>query len=747
MNSEASASPAVDTVKQVSDWCTQQSVRENRKATLQLWIALVTLLVGIVLLLFLPRIIDYVDYYEREAESPIQIRDMVENTRRLIGDHSTRLDRTRASRERSYEILVKQRDQANLTQVAATRALKMAVSRTPSIFKPLNGGTTSAEDARSIARTILELEDGALLLGGSEVGEHGKETILLTRVEPGQGTVTVFPRPEQRPISGQVRAATRTNNGQYFAVGFEDHLVTHFLRDSFTLLLQSTDSLSWTLIHPREEDSKRIPGELHTVIKTRDGTLMAAGFEYQGPPPGLDVAGRPPEALLLLRSTDGETWEPVRPMEGDRRIRGQLHHLVETTTGEFLAVGFEYPQDTSNVRLAERPAGSTLVLYSKDGESWTPVRPTDRGRRIRGQLLDLIQAKDGTFLAGGFEDSGERVVGPAREYFDFTQPRGSSLVLFLRSRNGRSWTPVRPTVSHKRIPGVCYAVVQDTVGKFFGVGITIDYDSLPRLLAPTFLPPQTPRPPINATRGGPLFLQSTNAVSWSIERLHLDGVDLAAWFHDARIARDGTIVFSGRNMSSIRSLSTKDATDVINDVVRTRQVPGQLVFTSNVAEWLKKQRQHVWTVDNLDAQAKSGKVALSTARRHVEDQAQVAHNFETLEQSLAEALRDADAVRQGGQVATRIAILGLVTYLVHIFVTNFRYHNRLAKFYQGRGHALQLLVDSRAGGGLLGNTSVAELATTLSPENIGFENHPRPPAPMFSAILKEGSGTRTTGGG
>ena len=286
MNGEASTSPAGDTVKQVSDWCRQQSLRESRKATLQLWIALVTLLVGIVLLLFLPRIIDYVDYYEREAESPIHIRDMVDKTRRLIGDHSTRLDRTRASRERSYDILVEQRDQTNLTQVAATHALKTAVSKTPSIFKTINSGTTSVEDARSIARTILELEDGALLLGGSEVDEHGRETILLTRVEPGQETVTVFPKPEQRPISGQVRAATRGNNRQYFAVGFEDHLVTHYLRDSFTLLLRSTDSLSWTLIHPREEDNKRIPGELHTVIKTRGGTLMAAGFEYQGPPLG-----------------------------------------------------------------------------------------------------------------------------------------------------------------------------------------------------------------------------------------------------------------------------------------------------------------------------------------------------------------------------------------------------------------------------------------------------------------------------
>ena len=75
--------------------------------------------------------------------------------------------------------------------------------------------------------------------------------------------------------------------------------------------------------------------DLWTVTKTieaKDGTFITAGFER------VEDVG---ETLLLLRSTDGRSWTPIRPEESGTSLHGSLNSLLQADDGTFIAAGFE----------------------------------------------------------------------------------------------------------------------------------------------------------------------------------------------------------------------------------------------------------------------------------------------------------------------------------------------------------------------------------------------------------------------
>ncbi len=68
---------------------------------------------------------------------------------------------------------------------------------------------------------------------------------------------------------------------------------------------------------------------VQTLMRTPDGTLIAAGREY--------LAGD--AKILLLRSVNGVDWTPIRPEAVGKRLARQINALIAAPDGTLIAVG------------------------------------------------------------------------------------------------------------------------------------------------------------------------------------------------------------------------------------------------------------------------------------------------------------------------------------------------------------------------------------------------------------------------
>lgn len=100
-------------------------------------------------------------------------------------------------------------------------------------------------------------------------------------------------------------------------------------------------------------------------------------------------------------------------------------------------------------------------------------------------------------------------------------------------------------------------------------------------------------------------------------------------------------------------------------------------------------------------------------------------------------LRQADQAgslwRNISSLAARLAVIALLIYLVNILVNLYRYNMRLAAFYQARRDAIEMALASGADLTSMVQGSLADLATSNTPEEVTFG--PRPALPT-DALLK-----------
>ncbi len=102
-----------------------------------------------------------------------------------------------------------------------------------------------------------------------------------------------------------------------------------------------------------------------------------------------------------------------------------------------------------------------------------------------------------------------------------------------------------------------------------------------------------------------------------------------------------------------------------------------------------------------------------------------------------QALRQAEPARQLAQIATRLAVIGLLIYLVQTVVNRYRYLQRLAGFYQARAQAFRLLAAS-PDASLLQGVSLGDVTAMLSPDAIGFDKSAEPPTGQMVSLLQAG---------
>jgi hypothetical protein len=169
-------------------------------------------------------------------------------------------------------------------------------------------------------------------------------------------------------------------------------------------------------------------------------------------------------------------------------------------------------------------------------------------------------------------------------------------------------------------------------------------------------------------------------------------------------------------------------------------LPPDLLVPAGTGQRLSDIADRRAAIEVLRTQEAQQQAFLDTAEASLKRQKEAVETLETVATNLDEALRTAEPVRQASRIATRLAIVALLIFLVQIVVNRYRYLQRLAGFYQARTQAFRMLADADPGLGaqLLQHVTATELIASLSPDAIRFDKTATAPTDNLAAILQAG---------
>ena len=207
-----------------------------------------------------------------------------------------------------------------------------------------------------------------------------------------------------------------------------------------------------------------------------------------------------------------------------------------------------------------------------------------------------------------------------------------------------------------------------------------------------------------------------------------------------RNARLGTsvLISAGWYNHLIGSLLEAEAKDIAATLLSDDAIPPNLILPLGTAERLRTISDLGQVTSRLDAALEQQQKFRDTANASFMRQDGAVTDFAVVSKELDRALRTADTVSQAGQITTRLAVIGLLIYLVQIVVNRYRYLQRLAGFYQARAQAFRLLAASSPDTPLLRNVTLADVTGMLSPNGISFDKSAESPTSQIVSLLQAG---------
>ena len=683
--------------EEVAEWCDNQHSSEKKIANRQFFYVSITLIVGILAVFALPRLIEMAEYLGKTDRLP---NTQVANAKTKTGQIEDKIKKfnfelTTLNQKMTHSNILLDEAQREIDVINTN--LDSRLSEPFTMFRIVN--VTNSNSNSIEMRMVIESKNGTLIATGFETGDEiGREMILLRSTDGGKTWSTERPKEDGVRFKATLSALLQTEDGTLIAAGSEkgDEIGRE------TILLRSTDEgKTWSAERPKE-DEVRLKAILSALLQTEDGTLIAAGSEKG------DEIWR---ETILLRSTDeGKTWSAERPKEDEVRLKATLSALLQTEDGTLIAAGSEEGDG-----LFSRVV---LLLRSTDsGETWSAERPKEGDVRIKGTLSALLQTEDGTLIAAGSEKGAGGLI--------------ERKVLLLRSTDsGETWSAERPKEDEKTISGNVDSIIQTSDGKFIAVGykfgISNVLDNLVLLFpdAGNFL---------SLTISDHLLLYSNDGKSWTEVLLSPEKNDeLHPPFTNLIQTKEGIIILTRQGHLPLISLTNTEI-----EKLRNNSLSLELVLDTEINSLLTDLVKFNETIKFQTGILKQNEKLVISTEDIIRQQSDAVGTLKELTNSLDNAFREAEPVREAGQIATRIAVLGLLIYLVRILFNRYRYHIRLSKFYQGRAQALCLLIADNPNQSLFKNSSLNDLATTLTPETIGFDNIKDTPTVFSSTILND----------
>ena len=204
-------------------------------------------------------------------------------------------------------------------------------------------------------------------------------------------------------------------------------------------------------------------------------------------------------------------------------------------------------------------------------------------------------------------------------------------------------------------------------------------------------------------------------------------------------APEGTLIAAGTD-GVLKSVAAAERSEIASEFLDDGVLPPDLIVPARTARDLSDIADRRAAIEVLQTQEAQQQAFLDTAEASLTRQKIAVTTLGTVAISLDKALRTAEPWRQASRIATRLAIVALLIFLVQIVVNQYRYLQRLAGFYQAREQTFRMLADSDPGLGaqLLKGVTATELIASLSPDAIRFDKTATPPTDNLARLLQAG---------
>lgn len=451
------------------------------------------------------------------------------------------------------------------------------------------------------------------------------------------------------------------------------------------------------------------------------------------------ISVRADESGAILASDNLSDWDQIWPGEGgDIAI---IHEIVKAPSGPYVAVGatFSFGGGFNFGAIAEQ-----FLLSSPDGLAWSEIFVSGDDSATKGALFAAHFGPDGFIAAGG-----TNLVG------------GRTTARFLHSSDGVDWQrgTLEPEESAPRrtirylahdSQGTVYAASEDreifSYSESKGVWSVFEkpFDEV------TALTEISDGSVLRFSRGSDRrgdrieigVLGSDPKTGFALEA---DGFFFGGKVTHAIELGDGRLLAGGFNFL-IESLDANARARFLETVLAEARIPAGVIVASPPGQI--SQRGHTASLVRSLSDARTRVAALeetvkvlnsvsAATAQTLARQETVKTDFDDLSKELEKALRSAEPARQLAQIATRLAVIGLLIYLVQIVVNRYRYLQRLAGFYQARAQAFRLLAAS-PDAALLQGVTLADVTAMLSPDAIGFDKSAEPPTGQMVSLLQAG---------
>ncbi len=689
---------------------------------------------GVILLLALPRLVAFIDYTaatlppDAVREARTALAAIVDNEAEMIEE----LEAAEAdlSSARSHLETLRAELESARAAFAAAQADPLATWIAMPFAGPDEGDATLDVRIHAFARA----SDGALIAAGW--ADRPRQVARLLRSADGRSWSEVAPPLASRDAEGERFHALAAIPGLGLMAGGHE-VAAEALRP---VLAQSDDGVAW-----RRVALPALSGAIRAIAPAPGGGVLAAG-ERDG------------RAWALL-SRDGATWSEVLGPDATTRFEGSIEALSPAPAlgGGVLAAGsFEAGVDGE-------PA---VLLRSRDGEIWTRIATSDLDDDAMRSLHGLATSPTSGLLAIGLTDADGDRAGPHR---------------MLRADDPRRWRVVAtpsPAASPVATPGprpprglVTLARPEPARG-----GAPPSSGPARALLGKPELRVAATAPDGALVAGGmirtrpgpdsgwPLIVSETAEGDWRAIALSPpeDGrrpqpegppsrrPPSIADFRFGAIgaigaAADGALVMAihGSGPGSDRILRQANAqersaiAEALLDVESAENLGRHVLVDRNAAAMTDRLQFLARDLEIVDGQVAQRLRIAQAARSTRERQATARENMAAAAANLEDALRRGEPVRQASWIATRLAVVALIIFLVQIVVNRYRYFQKLADFHDSRAQAFRLLADSgpEAAGALLRDMTLTELTAGLSTDGIGFGKASEAPTGHLAATL------------
>lgn len=703
----------LDEADRIASWCEKKGDETLRTARWQIVAVFGILLFGVALILAMPPVIQRIEYIWREDSLPPVVMDRAKATNAAIASNKEEM---KSEADSAAETLA-----ATEMELAATQeelqqrkeTLRTALTAPYVVWRDVR------PDEMKGALSILGLRvlDGIPHAVGRVLTEDVSRAVLL--VWNGAAFNTIFPATDSVEIE-RLTAITAAPDGRVILAGRAG--------SDAVLIAGRPDAPDprWTQLwqgsSPNAESTEIV---INAIEVLPDGSLIAAGFLQDAE----DVQH------FLIRSDNGTDWRTVAV---DISGTGGFGTSLQTLDGAVLLGG--------TILDAKNDPGAALIR-SENGRTWSRVPlPPDVGRRV-WWVAKLMRLPRGEILLGVRHAGGEvgMLTSDNGRHFEPTSINGDIFaatpladgrlaVLLLRDKGGAE--PVLTTYAANETGWSATKSVEVNIRVAFGPNTALGGPDNPKLVeggaGDLFLSDVTgPNALLKSLTPDEAEAFATDLISDTEHRGHrLEELRGERCVHTDASEGMVTVTCSGVGLGE-EQLIDPSYISVGEPPSDYYSIPYEISV-----ETRKIERLIGWS-DQLTERIEQQTSFAETTKSSYDRQAEALKEFGALSIELEEALRGADRIRQLAQIVTRLAVIGLLIYVVKIVVNRYRYLHRLAGFYHARAHAFRMLA-AQGDSALLSGLSIADITAMLSPDAIGFDKSAEPLAGEIVPLLQAG---------